>query len=201
MTERKEEVLRSFVLNAPPGQLDEVLKSLHVVTDDDALCSRVLPSLALEHHIRHHTFVVYEPAASMQARLVLAKENHVATLLGALTTLGVFEDAATAVDCLQQFALQKISQSPSDALEAVFTLFVDTTQKRFVFLEPLQGTVVRHCPLPCRREGEGCPRHFVSRTEFFGAIHFHFQHCAGIVRDEELHNWSSERIPRRLHTS
>ncbi|EKF38560.1 hypothetical protein MOQ_001233 [Trypanosoma cruzi marinkellei] len=49
------DILRQFILAAPPGELTSVLKALRVLTGDDRLFFEVVPRLCMEHHMRHLT--------------------------------------------------------------------------------------------------------------------------------------------------
>ncbi|ESS64807.1 hypothetical protein TCDM_07000 [Trypanosoma cruzi Dm28c] len=58
------DILRQFILAAPPGELTSVLKALRVLTDDDRLFFEVVPRLCMEHHMRHLTpFTLAAPYA------------------------------------------------------------------------------------------------------------------------------------------
>ncbi|RNF07777.1 F-actin capping protein [Trypanosoma rangeli] len=49
------DILRRFILAAPPGELQNVLKALRVVTGDDHFFFEVIPRLCMEYHMRHLT--------------------------------------------------------------------------------------------------------------------------------------------------
>ncbi|ESL07846.1 F-actin capping protein [Trypanosoma rangeli SC58] len=59
------DILRRFILAAPPGELQNVLKALRVVTGDDHFFFEVIPRLCMEYHMRHLTPFTM-PAASFK---------------------------------------------------------------------------------------------------------------------------------------
>ncbi len=83
----KEAIIRKFILNAPAGELRDVLKPLRVLTGDDDVFYKVVSDCCLDYHLRHQScFQVKdvavpggEPLPSVV--LMTSKANHLLTRL------------------------------------------------------------------------------------------------------------------------
>ncbi|RNF20495.1 F-actin capping protein [Trypanosoma conorhini] len=127
------DILRHFVLAAPPGELKGVVKALRVVTGDDHLFFEVIPRLCMEHHMRHLTPFTMPAAcakrheskvrfvepnrpatvASGHVSFLAGRQNHLGTRIRCFAKMRRLHASNVAGDVEEYFRQQHFTSIPS----------------------------------------------------------------------------------------
>jgi hypothetical protein len=140
------ESIRAFILQAPPGQLQEVLKSLHTLCGGSATFFSAIPDLCLEYTMRHLCAFPLGDTDS-QATVMSCKHNHLTSRIKKLSRRsGVNVDNIVAEFLAYFESYRGVSPIPEDDLapfDRFDFVFFDYSMRIYFELDPVEGKVVR----------------------------------------------------------
>lgn len=132
-------IIRSFILQSPPGELREVLKLLHTLAAGDALFFDCIPGHCLEYILRHQQPVPTSPGAS--TCVLCCRQSHFVSKIKSIAKASGKPGDAVAAPYLAHF---ETAAKPFEHVEHVF--FDDTN---YYEIDPVEGKVVSTVPFRC----------------------------------------------------
>lgn len=154
------ESIRAFILQSPPGQLQEVLKSLHTLCGGSDAFFASIADVCLEYHMRHlcaYSLTAGETGEEASKMVMCCKHNHLVSRIKRLSRSNGGVDGDTiAQPFLDYFGtaqgcnlVEGDDQAKFDRIDCVF---FDYPLQVYFEIDPIEGKVVRCKPFAPERD-------------------------------------------------
>lgn len=149
---------RTFILQSPPGQLQEVLRSLHTLCGGPDEFFEVIPELCLEYTLRHQLCFSFEPHSS--GAVLCSKFNQFPSCVKRVAKQSQASGDDVAADFLRYFESTTCEFGEGD-FEKLDCVFLDYVRGWYVEVDPVEGRVLRGK----RFAGGGCDSSWIVAVE------------------------------------